>query len=245
MSVRQFGVGGQSNFAVIGGGYKAQVLGDGPSVYYRLDETTGTTIHDSTSNARDGAIVGTSVTLDQPGAIASEPSANSLKLTAQGTYINTPSAAWMNDTSAQSVELWLKPGTNYNNAGVASRWTGAVNTMLMWYNTGGLLEHRWTIGGSNIVATMNLPMLMVWSYIVATYDGTNVKLYCNAQLVATTPATGSIATGTADLQIGTYQSSGAGTGFGIGDDYIDEFAMYPYALTAARIQAHYTAALAA
>lgn len=243
MSIRTVGVSGQSNFGMLGGGYKAQVLGDSPSVFYRLDEASGTTMHDATGQGRDASIVGSGFTLAQPGAIPSEPAAKSLRLTAPGTYVNTTSASWMNDTASQSAELWLKPGTNYNNAGVFSRWTGSVNTMLMWYNTGGLLEHRWTIGGSNVTVTMNLPTFNVWSHIVATYDGANVKLYLNGQLVATTPATGSIATGTADLQIGTYQSSGAGTGFGIGDDYIDEVALYPLALSAARIAAHYSAAL--
>ncbi len=74
-----------------------------------------------------------------------------------------------------------------------------------------------------------------WSYLAETYDGSNLRLYVNGSLVATTAHTGSIATSTNQLQIG---------GDSIWGQYfaglIDEVRVYNTALTATQVQTDMT-----
>src|SRR5690242_17824430 len=54
--------------------YSATVIADNPALYYRLDETSGTTANDSASGAHNGTYTGT-YSLNQPGALTgSNPS---------------------------------------------------------------------------------------------------------------------------------------------------------------------------
>lgn len=226
--------------ARLGGGYKAQVMADSPLGYWRLDETSGTTIVDA-ANGHNGTISGT-YTLNQPGAIAAtDPGARSIKWGALSTYVAVPTGAWMNVTTAASWELWINPVTPGSNAGILSRYGnggGGGSDWLLWYNTSSQVAMQ--LGGLGS-AGMNMPQLNVWTHLVATYDAANIRLYCNGAQVAAQAITGSIATTAGDIGIGAYQSGG----FGLATAYLDEVAFYGTTLTPARIMAHYNAGIGA
>jgi concanavalin A-like lectin/glucanase superfamily protein len=70
-----------------------------------------------------------------------------------------------------------------------------------------------------------------WSYLAVTYDGANIRLYVNGTLVATQAKTGTIATSTNPLEIGSdhiYSQFFKGM--------IDEIRIYNLALSATQIQ---------
>jgi hypothetical protein len=222
--------------ARLGGGYRAVVLGDAPLGYWRLDETSGTSMADSSGNGHTGTMTGSGFTLNQPGAIQNtDPGAKSVKWIATSTYVDIASASWMNVTNAATWELWINPGVNGNNAGILSRY--ANSDWLLWYNTSGLIEMRIVIAGAAKNLTINPPQLGVWSHIVATYNGTNLLIYVNGALTATLPQTGNIDTNSGNINIGTYQSGS----FGLNNHYLDEVAFYGTALSAAKVLAHFNA----
>ncbi len=70
-----------------------------------------------------------------------------------------------------------------------------------------------------------------FTQLAATYDGTTVRFYVNGSLVATTTATGTIATSTGPLQIGGDSIYGQ-----FFSGVIDEVRIYNKALTQTQIQ---------
>ncbi|GEM_PF-3314927 len=84
-----------------------------------------------------------------------------------------------------------------------------------------------------------------WYHVVGVFDGTLVHIYVNGVENATPQAIGGngyVPNTTAPLRIGAGNPAGAASLFFPG--WMDEVAMYPYALSAAQITAHYTAATA-
>lgn len=71
------------------------------------------------------------------------------------------------------------------------------------------------------------------AYVVATYDGSTLRLYLNAVLAAQTPVSGPIDKTTAPLEIGSY------AGGAIWSGAIDDVAVYDRALPAATVTARY------
>jgi hypothetical protein len=87
-----------------------------------------------------------------------------------------------------------------------------------------------------------------WVYLAGTYDGANWNLYRNGILVGTTPdTTGALPVVNANWAIGARGKWKYATGYpAAGEDRvwsggIDEAAIYNYALSPARIAAHYSA----
>ncbi len=152
-------------------------------------------------------------------------------------------------TAAITVEGWHRPNVCT---------TGSVKQVLACYGTDASslaaynLYHSGStasnhvfafsinIGGTLKTATASLPALVVGTtyHAAGTYDGVNVRIYVNGVLQGTTAATGAIA----------YNALG-GYGLALGNDpsltdanlqgYLDETAIYNYALSATRIAYHY------
>ena len=75
-------------------------------------------------------------------------------------------------------------------------------------------------------------------YLVATYDGSTMRLYVDGALVSSRASTLQLTDNPGAFTVGAY-SGGASNFF---DGYIDEAAMYPTTLSAAQLAAHYAAA---
>jgi uncharacterized protein YceK len=84
--------------------YSALVLADAPAAYWRMDETTGTAMADSTKNGNNGHYDGI-VMLGQPGPLAADGS------TAVGLDGATGSMTVPSSTTLQmnwvTIELWI------------------------------------------------------------------------------------------------------------------------------------------
>jgi Concanavalin A-like lectin/glucanases superfamily len=230
------------------GGYRDAVLADNPVGYWRLAESSGTTITDELGAGHSGGYTG-AVTLGQTSPITSDS-------TDTATYFNggwgsIPYYADLNPTGNKlSIEFWwkgaapdgaqfavLKGYTSHSDPyyqyGVGAGPSGTVRVVV---DTSGSFN-PWDTG-------VSWPGDGSWHHIVVTYDGSvgsnNLKLYIDKTLRAQTNKTGNVrgyssALGLMDiLNLGSgYQTAGR----------LDEVAIYNSALSADRVSAHYDAAI--
>lgn len=221
---------------VVGTGYAGAVLADLPLFYARLDETSGTTLADSSGNSRDATLVGTHFTRNTG---LTSDGGKSLAVFGVDTYASVASASWMSLSSSFAYEVIVKPATSLSNVGIMSRWQNGNSNGdgLIWFNTSGKIEGAWVIGGSTVrAAWATTPTANAVYHLVMSYTGAALILYVNGSAVATTPATGSAATLATDLRVGQY---GPGT-TSAGNHVVDEPAVYT-SLSATRVAAHYAA----
>ena len=211
--------------------YASTIQADGPSIYYRFSETTGTLLADSSGNARPGGVYG-SYALGASGALPNDPDV-AISLSGGAVNQSVAGAGLPLGNAARSMEAWFK-----------TVGTGPI----MWYGNGstrGLFDLRLSAASQlQLVAysddhNFTTPYSVadgVWHQVVATYDTTTLMLYLDGQTLGTATFGG---------PLNTVPDS---NGFLLGNDYwarltatLDEVAVYPKALTASQVAAHYTA----
>ena len=207
-------------------------MSDAPLVYYSLDESDGTVALDSVQGlngtygggpllGNEGAFVnglGTSADFDG--------SNDSL-------YVGNNSV--LNTGSFVSVEAWVKPESSMVQYATVVNKTSNTN----W--TDGYGMSQYSSGKINFFVNQwksyqvegTLPADQ-WSHVVGTYDGSELKLYINGELVESLAYVGSINQLSSQLRVG----------HAIGNRYywnggIDDVAIYDYALSEQTIQEHY------
>ena len=223
--------------------YRDVVAADVPTAWYRLGEAAGaTTATDSTSNALHGTY--TNVAAGVPGALAVDTNtAARFPGVNDGTdQISVPDNAKLNFTTSDfSVEAWVRTTTNGEraiigkSAGTVPNWRLTVTD-----DSGQTGRVRSVIEDGTVSRTAYGPAIRVddgnWHHVLAVYDrdvGTTIYVDGVGQSTAG-PMTGSVSN-TSPLRIG---DTGSYPPL-IGD--LDEVALYPVALTAARAAAHYNA----
>ena len=222
--------------------YSLTVLADAPSAYYRMDEASGTTLVDSGPHAWNGTINTSGVTYAQAGAVSTD-------LDTAQKYDGVAGHALMNTSvnpaglSHITIECWCKltSGTFTGNPRlVANGHTDTLNTgMQLWLNTSGHVIMQVGNGTVNGAATSSSALVAgTWTYLVGTYDGSNVRIYFNGVLQQTTAFTGTIASTTFAVGIG-YNPVYIGDYF---PGAVDEVCIYPSTLSQTQITAHMTSA---
>jgi hypothetical protein len=88
---------------------------------------------------------------------------------------------------------------------------------------------RWQNNAQDYVSTSAPALPGTWHYIVATFDGSSMRMYMDGALQNTTPTSLALADTASGLSLG---AAGA---------RMADVAIYTYALSAARVQAHYNA----
>ena len=165
--------------------YSATVLADHPVAYWRMDETTGSTMADASGNANQGRYVGI-YTLGQPGALAGGAVAFDGQSGA-ASVMNSPSL----QVNTVTIEMWIKKHTDTEygvyvaknvepGGGAGSSWFELLNS-----HHNGELEFRVTSDGAPAVLSNATLALNTWYYVVATYDGAIAKIYINGKLDGT------------------------------------------------------------
>lgn len=223
--------------------YSAEVLADSPRAYWRLGDASGSTMTDSSGNARSGTYSGGGAqpTLGVAGLLVGD--ADTAVSWDGSDRADVIDAAWM-DSTVVTLEAWVKPtnvtGTrmilyrdNTNFAGANMRYwqllhVAGVPQFTFWASDGGATQ--------NVIGTTTMSSGSTY-HIVGTYDGSVGRLYVNGVQEASVSIGGAIqssATG-APIQIA---STGAASFF-IGT--LDELAFYGAALSGARVAAHYLA----
>jgi hypothetical protein len=220
-----------------GGGsspYSNAVLSDGPSGYWRLGETSGTTANDASGGDpgtyKNGALLG------QASLLPADSANRSVRFDGTNDFVNIPSSSSLSPASKVSVEAWIKPNalpTTGNFASVASK----PESYSIQFN-GPRLE--FTIMQAKTRRRLQAPAGAIAVgqayHVLGTYDGTTQRLYVNGTEVAGAALTGAITTNTNALDIASWSE-----GTEAFNGTIDDVAVYTSALSAARVAAHYEA----
>ncbi|HST47713.1 LamG-like jellyroll fold domain-containing protein [Jatrophihabitans sp.] len=212
--------------------YAGSVLANAPSAYYRLGDGTGSKVAaDSSGRGHPGtynqAVVG--------GASALRSDPDTSARANGGCCIAAAVSALPSGNASRSVEAWVKPLDGYG------RWFagwGASSTRLA-FNVG--VQDSYILVGSygDDLSFQTGRSLVdgIWHHVVATYNGTTVSAYLDNRLIGTKNFASTLHTTTAaQLQIGSGNNGGSPY---YGD--LDELAIYPTALTAAQVSAHFGA----
>ncbi len=212
--------------------YGATVLADGPVAYWRMGETTGTTMADATRNRNNGSYDG-GFTLGQPGPLAGDGS-TAIALDGATGAASVPSSPSL-QMNWVTIELWINKRTEseygfyvaknvVGSGGVGSGWFQLLNNQHT-----GRLEFRVTGDVDPVLVSTATLALNTWYYVVASYDGIVARLYINGKLDSTLSAVVSPAQNADPLYIGRRAD-----GF-FNNALLGEVAIYPTALSADRI----------
>jgi RHS repeat-associated protein len=207
--------------------YPSQVLADAPSAYLRLNETNSSTAVDATGNGHNGTFYN--------GAQLGVPGSTDLAARLDGVDddIEATGGLSMNDTF--TLEAWVK----LNASGVSQRiFDRGSGTAALEINSGGALTLVDAGVGNVVSATRTLTADGVFHQLVATKSGSSVHLYIDGSDVTGTVTNLTFPTVNTGFILGRTSQGG---GEHLNGD-IDEVAIYPTALSAARVSAHYAAA---
>ncbi len=157
---------------------------------YSFNEGTGSTVADSSGNGNTGTILGATWTTGLYG--------NALSFNGTNSWVTVNGSSSLNLTGGMTLEAWVKP------TAAASNWTA----VMLKERTGGLDYALYAADGANqppagYIDTSNtdydsrglsLLPLNSWSFLTATYDGSNLDLYVNGTLVTAQTVSGLITT---------------------------------------------------
>lgn len=216
-------------------GYNNAVLADSPAAYYRMGESSGQP-QDSSGNAQHTTAVGGTPTYSQTGAISGDAD-TAILLDGSTEYFTTPDSATLDLLATFTIEAWVKRSATGTIDTIVSK---GANGYQLRINASDKLELLKENVASLAVSTPTIDTN--WHHVAATKtSGAAPVLYIDGVAVA---LDSSATTDTADTAL--VLSIGRRTT--LGDEYfigtLDEVALYPTALSAARILAHYNAAIA-
>ena len=211
--------------------YAAAILADAPAGYWRMGEASGTTMTDATTNGNDGTYAGT-VKLGQPGALTGDK-ATAVAFDGHTAGATVPSSPSLKVTRI-TIELWIKK-TSESGYGV---YVAKDYFELLNNSFNGRLELRLTASADPALVSSATLALNTWYYVVATYDGNVASLYINGQLDSAHPAVATPAPTDGPVSIGRRFD-----GF-FNNAVLEEVAIYPTALSAERVAAHWRVATA-
>ncbi|MCK9369102.1 hypothetical protein M0R04_04040 [Candidatus Dojkabacteria bacterium] len=145
-------------------------------------------------------------------------------------------------TSAITTEAWVNPNKTGSSVILDKRYDTTADPWNSYVlditstNQWDFCISNGTAGSQSCVTSAEIVQLGVWSHIVGTYDGSNIRLYVNGKQVSSTAKTGSIGYSTIGLYFGQNGYSGYPQYFGGG---IDSTRIYSRALTAAEVLSNY------
>lgn len=225
--------------------YSDEVLDDSPYLYWKMDETSGTTVDDSSGNNRDGTYVN-SPTLNQTSLINEGKSVDF-----DGSNDRIDYTLPANFTGSFTIELWFECDdvTKYNN--LFGAWTANSNGN---YGTNIQITDSGTLDINIARTDFNFWLVNAGGYgpisantryhlaLVANASTNEARLYINGSQSGST-----MTWSTSDPVIGasgkTFRVAQVGsvTNSNTFDGQIQNFAIYSSALSGARILAHYNA----
>ena len=239
-----FGVGsaGTSNAVTPTGAsstYASTVLADGPAFYYRLDDTGGSSMIDSSGSRRD-AQYGGGLTWGIPGATPSDgdgavaPNGNTAGWYASGTAEPIGSAA-------RTVEGWIRT-VDTNNQDLVSWGTGTGQGFGMMVGYSGAAIGAVTDNNDLWFSTPRAINDGNWHLFDVAYDG-NVTgtAYIDGTALGTQQWSSSLNTVQGQLDIGGTAWLNGGDQIRNTNNGLDEVAIYPSALSATQVANHYRA----
>lgn len=224
--------------------YSGVILANSPYAYYRLGETSGTTAADSGSGNNAGTYHG-GFTLNQQPGIGDSNNASVL-LNGTNGYVLVPFSSGLSfGTGSFSVEAWIRTSSANPTQGVLSiRDDGSSTTARIIVEViSGVTQFIVPLGqsvvGSIVVNDGN------WHHVVCVVDVVNelINIYVDGGLDTQSSLTpiNLVFSGTPPLVFGALTNSSGGINGFYFPGNLDEIAIYPIALTAAQVLAHYNA----
>ncbi|WP_354576115.1 LamG-like jellyroll fold domain-containing protein [Frigoribacterium sp. UYMn621] len=220
--------------------YGAKVFSQSPDVYWRLDDTSGTTAKDASFAAQSDGTYGSGVTLAQGAGIQTGTG-----VTVDGTQAGLISTKVAAGASAQvSEEAWVKTGTTSGGkiVGFEDSATGTGNNYdkQIYMTNDGRLIYGVYVGGVRYAETSASYNDNLWHHVVGTLGLDGLKLYVDGALVGSDSIT-------ASQSFDGYWRAGGGNLNGWPDQpssfflngSLDEVAVYPIQLSASDVLNHF------
>lgn len=219
--------------------YAQTVLNDGPVGYWRFGERAGTVAADSSGNGGDGTYTG-GYTLAQAGALTLDgDNDTALLLNGSTGYVAVPSSSAISTGDTITIEFWIKR-TAIPGSGVQERFLNK--------GTDGTGYEAWMINNLVVLGVYGVANMgnisttitdtTTWHHIVLVHAPGTFHGYIDGVEASTNIAPSTVITdNTAPLAIGAV----TGGGGAFLNAQIDEVAIYPTALSGARVLAHYQA----
>jgi hypothetical protein len=224
--------------------YHSEVLADGPAGYWKLDETSGTTASDSSGNGRHGTYGGGILLGKTP----VKKIVQNYAVLADGynDYVGIPYNAAL-ATAQLTVEILLVPfgGTYVSSQTIASK-AQSGGWFFVIDSTGVTFHFNAYIDGAYRTVSYTPPALAdVGFHVVVTYDSRYLRMYVDGVQVAQYDH-GSNANITYSVNNSLLLASDPDSGSSPSNNTyyrgrLSNFAYYNYALSAARVAAHYAA----
>lgn len=208
--------------------YPATVLADSPAVYLRLGDGSGQAATDASGNGRDGTYLA-GVALGQPGALVGDNDPAASFDGASGA-VTVPDVG-VDFLDTLTLEAWVKMAAAGATGVIVDK---GANAYLFRVVAG--VPTFGKSGVSTIAATTVNVDDLEWHHLVVTKSGATTVMYVDgvARTGAVTDAT--LADNATAVHVGR-TVAGAALFRGL----MDELALYPTALTAARVLAHFNA----
>jgi prepilin-type N-terminal cleavage/methylation domain-containing protein len=206
--------------------------------WWPMDEGSGDRTGDGSGHGYEGALTSVSWSPGYTG--------GGLYFRGSGSRVLVPDSDALDITRTLSLEVWLLRSADQNGyEGLISKfrwWPGAQRAyQLMIEPLDRISFHLSSDGGSGtevILRSAGAVKLNAWTHVVATYDGTAMRLYVNGSPSGSLAYGGGIAATDAPLTFGA--SGGGGSQYFAG--VLDSARIYDYALSAEQVQAHYQVA---
>jgi hypothetical protein len=202
---------------VLTGMTKAELVG-----WWRLDEGSGTTAYDSSSNGNDASFEGS------PAWVEDGKFGKALKFDGSSDYLAAPDSESLDINADQlSIAAWINgedwPAANHIVRKIADTGTGSIymirvqpDTMRVYLNTS---------AGETIVQGTTVLNTNEWYHVGLIYDGAEARIYVNGQLDVSMNVSGELTQSNNELRIGRGEPAGYFVGM------IDDVRLYNHALT--------------
>lgn len=199
--------------------------------HWKLNEASGTTASDSTSNGNDGAVTGTSVEagLFNNARVFYKSSEDRVEI--------SDAAILKFESDDFTVAVWIKKGNLPSYAqGVVSKWDSTTSNKAwkLTVQTDGTVDFDVSSDGTSTTAVLQSPLAVTdgeWHLLTVTKSGTSYRLYIDGGLTDSDLfGPGTIFSSTASLALGNLsESTSWDSSF---DGYIDNVRIYDYQLNA-------------
>jgi len=199
--------------------------------YWNLDETSGTTAHDSSGNSNDGTVYSATWTVGKID--------NALNFNGANSWVSIPSSNSLSGVSQLTLQAWIKPdtlSTNPQMKQIVGKSSGVpqYNDEYGLELVGGAVRFYVSGASSNLFMrdTANVISTGQWYFVAGTWDGQNYTIYVNGEVVASgTSSAGSSTITSHPVEIGRLDA----WSYTYFDGIIDEVKIYNHARSSEEI----------